>query len=214
MPTTTEKIKTALGLKLEWEYNTQGPYQMFDSGGCEVEVGEFLYGLVKAVKPQRILETGLYSAITTMFMADAVRDNGFGHIDTVEWERQHIERSKERLSKMDLLQFVTVYNESSLDFQPSGEYDLVLLDTEPQLRLSELVKFWSHIKPGGIIIIHDLNELLGNRQSPWEDFVEKIGDKIKDNELQIIHLPTPRGITLMQKFSPTMAHFKLRMGQI
>jgi len=214
MPTTIEKIKTNLGLEPVPEYMTNGPYQMYDSGGCETAVGEFLFGLVKSIKPLRILETGLYSAISAMFMADALKDNGFGHLDCVEYEQIHIERSKDRLSKMGLLPLVTVYNQSSLDFQPSGEYDLVHLDTEPFCRFSEFKKLYNFVKLGGFIIIHDLNELLGDRKSPWEDFVELIGDKIKDNEVQVIHLPTPRGITLFQRFSPTMAHWRLRTGKI
>ena len=212
---TREKIKTELGLEEVNEYLTEGPFKMYDSGGCEIEVGEFLYGLVRVVKPQRILETGLYSAITTMFMADAVRENGFGHIDTVEYEKIHIDRSKERLSKMGLLPYVTEYFQSSLEFQPSGEYEMILLDTEPQIRFSELVKFYPFVRPGGFIMIHDLNEQLGiGPNSPWENFKEKFGDKLLDNELQIINLPSPRGFTLFQKYSTNMAQFKLRKGEL
>ena len=126
----------------------------------------------------------------------------------------YMQKAKEKWIKLGVQDYITEYLIDSLKFNPTGEYDLVLLDTEPQQRFTEFNKFWPFVKSGGFIIIHDLNEFLGDRKPPWEDFVEKIGDKIKDNEVQIVHLPSPRGISIFQKFSSTMNHWKLKGGQI
>lgn len=195
----TDYIFNKLGIPILPEFLDQtGLYHMADDGGVECEIGEFLYGLVRMMKPNNILETGLYSAISAIYMAQAVKDNGIGHIDDIEWEEFHIRRSKERLIKMDLNKLISIHHISSLNFVPNVQYELMNLDSEPQLRYKELDKFWQYLKPGGIIVIHDLSWDMGTGNKAWEG-LELIKDKIKNHELTVIHFVTPRGLTLMRK---------------
>lgn len=150
-----KEIEEKLGIKALEEVS-DNRFQMFDDGGIEIETGLLLYSFIRRLKPTRILETGLYSAISTIFMAFALRDNGFGHIDTIEFEKTHIERSQERLNKLNLRQFVTIYHVSSLDFQPTENYQFMLKDTELHLRFHELVKFFPNLDEGGYIFVHDM----------------------------------------------------------
>jgi len=214
MDTLTKQISEKIKEPVIPEYMNDQGWSMFNSGGVEAEVGEFLYGLVRAMKPLRILETGTHQGIASSYMALALKDNWKGHLETIEFEPIHLNKAKEKWTKLGVQDIITEYLISSLEFNPSGEYDILFLDTEPQQRFTEFNKFYPYVKPGGFIIIHDLNEQLGARQSPWEDFVEKFGDKILDNEIQIINIPSPRGLTIIQKFSPSMGQWKLRTGKI
>lgn len=199
----TKKISQVLGLPVELE-STDRRWLCFDDGGVEVEVGEFLYGLVRAIKPQRICETGLYSGISCMYMAMALKENGFGHIDSIEYEEKHITRSKERLLKMKLVDYVTIYHESSLEFITQQNYDLLLLDTELNLRFKELVRFYPSLNDGGIALIHDMpiNFCQGNINSdhpefknwPVGDIPIEVNKLIKDDRLRSIHFKTARGL--------------------
>jgi predicted O-methyltransferase YrrM len=176
---------------------TDKNFAAFDDGGVEIEVGEFLFSMVRIVKPKNILETGLYSGISTMYMAEGIKANERGHIDTIEYEMYHINRSRKRFEQLGLLPLITIHCHSSITFEPDKQYDLMFLDTEPQIRFTELNNFWDHLNPGGFIIIHDLHPHLGARVPPWEDFVDTIGEKIKSHELSVLTFKTPRGFVVM-----------------
>ena len=205
----SERAKVPLVVEVS---DSTGKYQMFNTGSVEAEVGEFLYGLVRMIKPQAVLETGLYKGWSGAYIAEALKENEFGHLDTIEIESQHINSSQGLFGQLGLDSWVTIYDISSLEFTPKKVYNLFFLDTEPQIRFSELNRFWDYLRPGGYILIHDLHPHLANRQPPWEDYVNLIGDKIKSYELIVITFQTPRGLVLMQKVSPEMGAYKLLKG--
>ncbi len=86
---------------------------------------------------------------------------------------------------------------------------MVFLDSEPQLRFDEFIKYWPMVKPGGFILIHDLGPQLGRHDQvyhgqldwPYGPWRPKLGEFIKNHEVQTISFPTPRGFTLFQKRS-------------
>lgn len=174
-------------------------YHRFDDGSAEIEVLEFLYALVKLTKPTEVLETGTYFGLSGAYIALGLRDNGFGHLDSIEWEKQHVETAKKLWNQLGLENLITEYHMSSLDFQPTVNYDFVLLDTEPQLRFLELDKFWNYIKPGSIIAIHDLSWDLGIGAPQFWLNKELLDKRIKNKEVQVINFMTPRGFTILRK---------------
>ena len=201
----TKYFEDVLGVKTVPEVRDEGKgYRMWDDGGVETSVGEFLYGLVSAVKPDNILETGLYSGISCSYLAQGIKDNGFGQIDSVEFEKQHIDRASQRLIKLGLDSFVNIHCISSLDFKPTRQYQIILLDTEPNLRFQELVNFYPYLEPGGFVFIHDLprNFCQGNfnpdhpeiKSWPFGDLPIEIKNWLKDGDLVRFNLPSPRGM--------------------
>jgi predicted O-methyltransferase YrrM len=186
-------------------------YYRFDSGSGEVEVLEFLYSLVRLIKPDRVCETGSYKGLSGAYLAMGLRDNRKGHLDSIEWEAQHVETAKKLWDELGLTHLITEYQMSSLDFKTDKRYELILLDTEPQLRFKELERFWDNILPGGIIVIHDLSWDLGIGAPQFWLHKEILDNKIKDHELYPISFLTPRGLTIFQKFDPTFESFKLWM---
>ena len=77
-------------------------YKMFNDGSTELEVGEFLYGLIQIMKPEWVLETGTYKGVSSSYMASSLKDNGHGHLDTMEYEASHIEESKRLWNELEL----------------------------------------------------------------------------------------------------------------
>lgn len=191
------------------EMRADVPYSSFDDGGVEIEVGEFLFSFVNMIKPLNVLETGLYSAISAMYIASALKANNRGHLDTIELEKKHIVRATARLTKLELMEYITIYHASSLKFTPCVQYDLLFLDSEPYLKFSEINRYWDNLANGGFILIHDLNWHLGERQSPWEDFTVTLGKKIRSHQLSVIGFQTPRTMVLMQKWHDSMGHYQL-----
>jgi predicted O-methyltransferase YrrM len=202
-------VKSGLAVSQEPSDHVRGQFYRFDDGSAEVEVLEFLYSLVRIVKPNNVLETGSYWGLTASYMALGLRDNHQGMLNTIEFAKENLDKAKLLWNKLSLDDFIIPYEISSMDFVTDKKYELVLLDTEPQLRFQELEKFWDNIVPGGIIVIHDLSWDLGSGAPQFWLHKEIIDQKIKDSELQVINFLTPRGITLLQKFDPTYESFKL-----
>lgn len=182
-------------------------YRMWNDGSVEVEVGCFLYGLVQLIKPKLVLETGTYKGGAASYIAEALKDNGYGKLDTVEYEFAHIKTARERIGRLGTENFVNFVQSDSLRFEPRIEpeqYDLMWLDTEPQLRFAELVKFFKHLKPGGFVFIHDCPPTLcqGNinpdhpemKSYPFGDLPQEIIDWVKSGELHPMAFPNPRGM--------------------
>lgn len=179
-------------------------YKSFNTGSIECDVGEFLYGLVKMVKPRQILETGTYKGWGCAYMAQAIKEIGVGHVETLEYEPVHIRRTKERLVALELQDCVTIYQEDSREFIPTHKYDLMLLDTEPQQRFQELIKFYPHLSSGGYVFLHDLPRSLCQgrinpdhpefKSWPWGDLPKQIQDWVDSGELKPWMFDTPRGL--------------------
>lgn len=197
-------------------------YEMFDDGGVEVESGEFLYGLVRLLKPLHILETGTYTGISSMYMAQALKDNKapfesantmerFAQIFTCDIEQFHLDRARRLWEATGVSQYILSKNIPSLKVEPAqADYDLLFLDSEPQLRFAELVKFYPYLKEGGYILIHDLFGHLGQvdiinpdhaefKFWPWGELPEEIVTWLKTDKLRVMPLPAPRGMVLFYK---------------
>jgi|SRR5882724_7728441 len=181
-------------------------YEMADDGGVELEVGEFMHGLVRIIKPNRVLTTGIYTGISDMYVAQALKENGYGKITALEFEPTHLNRARDLWHKTDVISVIDSQLISSLDFQPEGAYELFFLDTEPDIRFKELVKFYPYLAPGGFVFLHDLHHHLGQETIPgqvenwpWGKMPDEINNWIKTGELKPWHFPNPRGLAGFQK---------------
>lgn len=71
-----------------------------DQNASEYEVGEFLAGLVRLLKPQRVLETGCYYGDTSLAIARALKQNGHGWLYTCDTDEEmcaHVSRESKDL---------------------------------------------------------------------------------------------------------------------
>lgn len=184
-------------------------YHMVDDGGVEIEVGEFLWGLVKILKPHHVLTTGIYTGVSDSYIGLALKENGFGMSDAIEFEEKHIVKAKELFLKLKINDCITTHFMSSLDFQPVTTYQLIFLDTEPEIRFKELEKFYLFLDEGGFIGIHDTprNLCQGNvnpehpkfKSWPFGDVPDQMKYWIINGDLTPIYFPNPRGLSFFYK---------------
>jgi len=211
----TNYILQKSNLKTDQE-PTDFRYKMFNTGGVECEVGEFLYSLVRMIKPVSILETGTHFGISSTYMALGMKHNETENgvvvtIDPIYWSE-----AKTLHEKMEVLMYIKQVEMHAENYNTSDEYDLIFLDSEPILRFNEFDKFFKNLKPGGIIIIHDLHPhfCYNNvntdhpefKHWPYGDFTQKLGPYIKNLDVQVISFNTPRGMTMFQKKSLNMSY--------
>ena len=219
MKITSELVQKSGGLiALHPEVNdwTGKKFMMFDDGGVELEVGEFLYGLMRVLKPDRVLETGTYTGISAMYMAQGLKDNGFGSLSTIEIDLTHKARAEELWKRVGVDDFATCIHTDARGYRPHEDdmIDFMFLDSEPEMRFDELVRFFPNLKPGGYVFIHDLHRHMGQGQPvnpdhpeipnwPWGELPKQIKDWVKDGDLRPMHFPTPRGLLGLYKTHPS-----------
>ena len=196
-----------------------GAYYCYNFGGVEMEVGEFLYGLVRMLKPDKILETGTHWGISAMYMAQALKDNRRGMLTTIEFAKENVHKAGNLFNILALEPWIEQFEGPVESFEPKdNQYDLIFLDTEPFLRFGELVRFWPNLKAGGFVGMHDLDihmEQWGNpSERPWCPLPDEIKQLIKNHELQSFHFHTPRGLYLGQKYAKTFYSNELLKGEM
>jgi predicted O-methyltransferase YrrM len=186
-------------------------FTSFNDAGIETETGEFLYSMVRLLKPDRVLETGTHWGVGASYMGQALKDNKHGLLDTIEFLPEIHKRAKERINKLDLEKHVTCHFGDVANWNvPLGiTFKLILLDTEPQTRFAELVKFEPYLEPGGFVFIHDLHQHMHQIPNEEHGFAWPFGKipwemraLVLEGKLKPMHFATPRGLTGFYKPHP------------
>ena len=178
-------------------------WSAFNDGGIECETGEFLYGLIRLIKPDNVLETGTHKGIGGCYMAKALEDNNKGRLTTIEFLPELFAEALQRFETVGLTERIQKIQGDVREYEPTHDFDIILLDTEPDLRYAELVKFYNNLKPGGFIFIHDLHRHMsqtvvqGDRPFGWPfgPIPDSVKEKVKNMQLRPFHFTTPRGFT-------------------
>jgi predicted O-methyltransferase YrrM len=184
---------------LQTEYHRATPecphperWSMYDSMTAEVEVLEFLRCIVTTIKPELVVETGTFSGISTLWIAEGLKQNGRGKVITCEFDPVVYGNAKERIAKSGLAEWIECRNESSLETQISGKIDLLFSDSDQKIREQEVRKFLPQVSPHGLILIHDA--------SSHQKTVREAALRLEAEQLiSAVLLPTPRGLVVAQK---------------
>lgn len=167
-------------------------WHMYNSMTAEAEVLEFLYTLVTTIKPNLVVETGSFLGVSTLWIAKALKANGFGRILSCEYDPLVFAKAKEKIAASGLADWIELRNESSLEMQIDGVIDLFFSDSDMPIREAEVKRFLTQIRPTGLILMHDASSHL----KVVRDAALKMES---EGLLSCILLPTPRGLVLAQR---------------
>lgn len=194
---------------------TQPGYTSFNDAGVETETGEFLYSMVRILKPDYVLETGTHWGVGGSYMAQALKDNNHGLLDTIEFLPEVYQRACLRFEQLGLMprgtdtKWINPILMDVAKFEPPHTYKMILLDTEPQTRFAEFIKFEPFLEPGGFLFIHDLHRHMHQIENtehgfawPYGILPEEIKQLVRDWDLRPFHFGTPRGLTGFYKRHP------------
>ena len=187
------------GDHLQPEYHRATPecphpewWSMFDSMTAEVEVLEFLRTVVTTIKPELVVETGTFSGISTLWIAEGLKANGRGRIITCEFDPKVYENAKTRIAASGLAEWIELRNESSLEMKVVGTIDLFFSDSDMPIREQEIRRFLPQINPYGLILMHDASSHL--------KVVREAALKLeREGLISVVLLRTPRGLVVAQK---------------
>jgi predicted O-methyltransferase YrrM len=167
-------------------------WSMYDSMTAEVEVLEFLRTLVTTIKPNLVVETGTFMGVSTLWIAEAMRLNGFGRIISCEYDPKVFVTAKEKIDPSEFRDLIDLRNESSLEMKVEGTIDLFFSDSDMPIREQEVRRYLPQISPFGIILMHDASSHLKQ--------VRDAALKLESEGLiSVVLLPTPRGLVVAQK---------------
>lgn len=131
----------------------RGGYRVFGGAyaqmSCTLEDCEWLYALVRLMKPARALEIGTGQGVSARFIAEALAENGAGWLDTVEPNRRYAAQARELLAGLpaDVHEKVAAGAHSP---------DLVFIDSGYDRREADIAE-WLTNGYRGLLVVHDAN---------------------------------------------------------
>jgi len=187
------------GERLQPEYHRATPecphperWSMFDSMTAEVEVLEFLRTMVTTLKPRLVVETGTFLGVSTLWIAEGLKANGFGKIVTCEFDPEVFAKAKAKIDASGLANWIEYRNQSSLEMAVEGAIDLLYSDSDMPIREQEVRYFLPQMNPCGVILMHDASSHLKT--------VREAALKLElEGLISVVLLPTPRGLVVAQK---------------
>jgi predicted O-methyltransferase YrrM len=119
--------------------------------------GNLLYTLVRAARPDTVVEFGTSFGISTIYLAAAVMDNGTGHVLSTELSATKIAAARSNLAEAGVAAAVTILPGDALTTLADipGPIGLVLLDGWKDLCLPVLRLLEDRLAPGAIVVADD-----------------------------------------------------------
>ena len=129
------------------------------------DAGRLLYTLIRAVKPKTVVEFGMSYGISTLHLAAAVRDNGFGHVVTTEMSAAKIAAARATFEETGFEDVVTVLEGDALQTLPKhldadgaeSAVDFLLLDGWKDLYVPMLRALEPRLAPGALVVADDIS---------------------------------------------------------
>ena len=121
------------------------------------EAGKLLYALVRASRPETIVEFGLSFGVSTIYLAAAVTDNGTGRVVTTELNLKKVEAARSNLQEAGVDGVVTILPGDALQTLADvpGPVGLALLDGWKDLTLPVLRLLEPKLAPGALVAADD-----------------------------------------------------------
>lgn len=133
------------------------------------ESGRLLYSLVRASRPQTVVEFGMSLGLSAIHLASAVRDNGTGRVVTTELSTSKVAAARATFAEVGLDDLITVLEGDALQTLAGVEsVDFVLLDGWKDLYLPVLKLLEPRLSPGSLVVAD--NTGLPDTQ-PYVDYV-------------------------------------------
>jgi predicted O-methyltransferase YrrM len=121
--------------------------------------GNLLYALVRAVRPDTVVEFGTSYGISTIYLAAALTDNGAGRVFSTELSATKIAAAQDNLIEAGVADPVTILPGDALETLTDvpGPIGLVLLDGWKDLCLPVLRLLEDRLAPGALVVADDIS---------------------------------------------------------
>ena len=150
-----------------------------DGDATELEVTDFIYGLVRGIQPDICLETGTHLGYTARAIGRALAENGHGWLHTYEPKKEKVYAASMGATKLP----ITFHIAESMTPWEGVPIDFAWFDSLLPLRAKEFNFYLKYMHPRTMVAFHDA----GPHHGAWSDELRT------HPNLKVIDLPTPRG---------------------
>lgn len=138
-----------------WTRNVARNYPL--NWTTEVEVFDFLYGFVRMIKPEKVLEIGTFEGDTAIAIAKALRVNNFGGLTTLDTKDYGQEKN---IVEAGLDKYIECIKSDPLKYlaQTNNKFDMAFVDDGHSYEdaIRDLENCDRLVKPHGYILGHDI----------------------------------------------------------
>lgn len=117
--------------------------------------GHFCYLVARMVGARHVFEMGSGYGYSTAWFAKAVRENGGGVVEHIDWDRGLSERARKHLSKLGFDDIVRYHVADAVQAlrQAEGPFDLVFNDIDKKAYPASLPVIAEKLRPGGVLLV-------------------------------------------------------------
>lgn len=160
----------------------------------ELEVGELLHSLVRAVKPGVVVETGSHLGFSSLMISAAIKDNGIGKLYTIDINDHGVSAQLERFGLSKQAMFIKGNSVDVIrDLCSRGILiDFLFLDADHSTEsvLAEFESAKPFLKKGSYIAFHDTTS--DKREMAAVDMIVEL-----NKQYQRMHFATARGFDVV-----------------
>lgn len=149
-------------------------YSAPDAMATEYEVADFMYGLVRLLKPEVLIETGCYRGDMSVVIGKALLANGSGCLYTCDTDPEMVNITENRVKNLPV-KVIQCTGHSLCNYTES--VDLAFLDSSGD-RFQEALAL--KMSDSGVVVLHDAIR-------PYD--LESIFPRV-------VSMPTPRGLKI------------------
>lgn len=166
-----------------------GALHPHDCSSVTFQAGALLYDLIREAKPVRTMEVGMAYGLSSLFICQALADNGGGHHTSIDPYQQRAYKSIgllniERSNFKDMLRFFETFSHDILPQLVSQRecFDFAFIDGSHLFDYAFVDFFYidKMIKEGGYIVIDDI----------WMPSVRKVASFILKNKPYVLMRPS------------------------
>jgi predicted O-methyltransferase YrrM len=123
------------------------------------DAGRLLYSLVRASRPETVVEFGMSLGLSGIHLAAAVRDNGSGRVVTTELSAAKVVTAKKNFAEAGLSDVIEVLEGDALTTLAAlaGPVGFVLLDGWKEFYLPVIKLLEPRLTPGALIVADNTN---------------------------------------------------------
>lgn len=143
----------------------------------ERETGHAIYSIVRLLKPKNVIEIGCYNGASSICIAKALQDNGFGILHSIDISSTNIEMTKRNLENADLTQWVQLYHGDSsdhdvLDRLSTSEFIFIDGDHSYEGAKRDFENYQNKLDTRGIMLFHDTIKIMALRHLMQEIYLD------------------------------------------
>jgi predicted O-methyltransferase YrrM len=124
----------------------------------EPDTAQLLSVLVRALRPQRLLELGTSNGYSTIWLADAARSVG-GRVVSVDLDPVRTAQARKHLAQVHLERYVELRTEDAaltLSSSPASSWEMIFLDAERSVYASYWPNLIRILAPGGLLVVDNV----------------------------------------------------------